>query len=77
MWCSWDADEVVPGWRWVSLLHAASYLDFPGAVAACASVGSSTGIGPWLHGRITTMQIFVYLGLFLSRVQRLLCRSEK
>lgn len=71
-WCSWDADEVVPGSRWGLLLCAALYLDFLGAPATCLSV--SLEVGPWQNN---TEEVFVLLVFFLSWVQGLLCRSEK
>lgn len=54
-WCSWDADEVVPGSRWGLLLCAAVYLDFLGARATCLSV--SLEVRPWQND---TEADFVY-----------------
>lgn len=68
-WCSWDADEVVPG---LTLGLVALYLEFLGARATCPSV--SLEVRPWQNN---TEADFCLLVFFLAWVQGLLCRSEK
>lgn len=58
-WCSWDADEVVPGSRWDLLLCAASYLDFLGARATCLSVNLE--VRPWQNNSEAG---FCFIGVF-------------